>query len=101
MMNDYMLLMHNDVVDGAAADDDAKWGAYMKFLRESGRFEGGSAMGVGSCLKKVGSTRNASQLTGYIRISADSLDDARQFLVGNPVYEAGGTVEICELLKDS
>ena len=100
-MNEYILLMHSDVVDGAHADDGAQWGAYMSTLRQSGRFDGGSAMGVGMCMKKAGVARRASQLTGCIRVRAESLDDARRFLMGNPVYEAGGTVEICELPKDS
>jgi hypothetical protein len=30
-------------------------------------------------------------------VQADSIDDARRFLEGNPVFEAGGTVEIREL----
>jgi hypothetical protein len=36
-------------------------------------------------------------LSGYIRISAGDLDEARGLLAGNPVFEAGGTVEIREL----
>ena len=99
-MNEYILLMHGDVVDRAAADHGAQWGAYMSTLRQSGRFDGGSAIGAGMCAKKGGVARSASQLTGYIRVRAESLDDARQFLTGNPVYEAGGTVEICELPKE-
>lgn len=99
-MNQYMLLMHDDVDDRAAADDEAQWAAYVNTLRQSGRFDGGSAVGRGLCAKKHGLARRASQLTGYIRVRADSLDDAKQFLAGNPVYDAGGTVEICELPKD-
>ena len=38
-----------------------------------------------------------TQLAGYIRVTADSLDQAKTLLAGNPVYEAGGTVEIREL----
>jgi hypothetical protein len=30
-------------------------------------------------------------------VNADSLDRAKSLLVGNPVFEAGGTVEIREL----
>jgi len=36
-------------------------------------------------------------LTGYIRITADSMEQAKSLLIGNPQFEAGGTVEIREL----
>jgi len=39
-------------------------------------------------------------LTGYIRIRARDLADAQTCLVANPVYEAGGTIEIYELIED-
>ena len=42
----------------------------------------------------------AKQLTGYIRVQAESLADARRLLEGNPVYEAGGTIEIRALPRD-
>jgi hypothetical protein len=34
---------------------------------------------------------------GFIKVQAESLDHARELLKGNPVFEAGGTVEIREL----
>ena len=30
-----------------------------------------------------------AHLTGYFRVVADSLDDAKSMLAGNPLYEAG------------
>jgi hypothetical protein len=38
-----------------------------------------------------------ANLTGYIRLKADSIEHAKSLLTGNPHYEAGGTVEIREL----
>jgi hypothetical protein len=38
-------------------------------------------------------------VVGFIRVGADSLDHARTLLVGNPAFEAGGTVEIRELVR--
>ena len=93
-MNDYLLLMHADVPPAAPE----KWVRYLELLRGSGRFAGGSAIGAGVCVRKDASPRAVtSHLAGYIRISALDLDDARTLLSGNPVYEAGGTVEIREL----
>jgi hypothetical protein len=100
-MNEYMIFMHNDASDTAAADDGERWGAYLMHLRQSGCFDGGSSLGIGEELKKGQSSRPAgTALTGFIRIRAETLEDAKRFLVGNPTYEAGGTVEVRELVRD-
>jgi hypothetical protein len=92
-MPDYLLLMHDD-----AAPDDAAWSAYLARLRETGRFQGGSAVGAGLCARKAGNAPAiTAHITGFLRIRAAGLEEARSFLDGNPIYEAGGTVEICEL----
>ena len=91
-MADYILLMHNDT--GPEPD----WGLYLKKLQELGVLRGGSAMGGGECARKLGAVPPISgHLSGFIRIEADNLQHARTFLDGNPVFEAGGTVEIREL----
>jgi hypothetical protein len=96
-MNDYLLLMHDDG-PGATPRPAAEWEAYFAKLRAVGAFEGGSAIGPGVCVSKsgepVGITRH---LAGYIRIRARDLQSARDLVAGNPVYEAGGTVEVREL----
>jgi hypothetical protein len=52
----------------------------------------------GVCARKSGAPAPlAAHLAGFIRVNADSLDRAKSLLVGNPVFEAGGTVEIREL----
>ena len=40
-------------------------------------------------------------LVGFIRVEADDLAGAEALLAGSPDYEAGGTVEIRLLPKDS
>ena len=93
-----MFLMHDDAPKALA---DAGWPEYLSKLRESGHFEGGSSIGAGVCVNKSGSSPPiAAHLTGYIRVQAESLSQARRLLDGNPVYEAGGTVEIRELPRD-
>ena len=92
-MPDYILLMHDD----GAADDDA-WGPYLQRLQQEGSFEGGSAIGPGVSLRKSGTAQPlTAHLAGFIRVRADSLDQVKTLLIGNPVFEAGGTVEIREL----
>jgi hypothetical protein len=97
-MTDYILLMHNDA---DAPGDDAAWDSYFTTLHRSGAFEGGSSIGSGQCYRRDGIRGEASvPLTGFIRVRAANLDAAEAFLVGNPVYEQGGTVEIRELPND-
>ena len=97
-MNEYILFMHDDADDQTAAGDGTLWSKYLDGLRQTGQFDGGSAIGTGVRHKKDGSTLPAeANPTGFIRVNAESLDDAKRFLEGNPVYDAGGTVEIREL----
>jgi len=47
------------------------------------------------CVRKTGAPGSLTEhLAGFIRVNADSLDHAKSLLAGNPVFEAGGTVEI-------
>lgn len=97
-MNEYILLMHQDASDSEAADDPELWGHYLAQLRSTGHFDGGSSMGRGERFRKNQPSQPAgSDLSGFIRVRAVSLESAKRFLAGNPVYEAGGTVEIREL----
>ena len=92
-MADYLLLMHDDATTATQG-----WPEYFHKLREAGVFEGGSAIGGGMTARKDAKPAPlAAHLGGFIRITARDLDHAREFLAGNPVYEAGGTVEIREL----
>lgn len=92
-MPEYIFLMHDD-----AAADAASGGPYLRKLQENGSFEGGSAIGDGICARKNGAAPGiTAHLTGYIRVTADHIDEARSLLTGNPHFEAGGTVEIREL----
>jgi hypothetical protein len=101
-MNDYILLMHDDApAGGHGRGGAASWEQYLGKLRAAGRFGGGSSIGAGACASKAGPPKAiTSQLSGYIRIQAASLDDALTLVAGNPVYEAGGTVEVRELPRD-
>ena len=98
-MNHYILFMHNDVPSERRRPAN-EWETYFSQLRELGAFQGGSAIGDGLCVSKSSQSVDITrQLSGYIRIRAASLEAARQMVVGNPVYEAGGTVEVRELPK--
>jgi hypothetical protein len=98
-MNDYILLMHDDAPEGG--DRSQAWTAYFAKLRQAGAFQGGSAIGDGLCVSKSKAAPGITQhLSGYIRIRAADMTQARELVAGNPVFEAGGTVEIRELPRD-
>lgn len=92
-MPDYILFMHDDALSA-----EESWEPYLGKLRRSGCFEGGSAIGHGLCLRKWGTPPEVTtHLTGYIRVTATGIEQAKSLLAGNPHWEAGGTVEIREL----
>ena len=97
-MKDYIIFMHRDAPDQAAASDPERWERYIGWLQDSGQFDGGSAIGAGERLMKgQTSVAVADEVNGFIRIRAHNAEAARALLIGNPVYEAGGTVDIREL----
>jgi hypothetical protein len=94
-MPDYIFLMRNDAAE--LTRDDA-WAPYLAGLQTSGHLQGGSAIGPGVCVRKTGpEPAITGNISGFMRVAADSLDHARTLVVGNPVFESGGTVEIREL----
>ena len=90
-MKEFMMLMKGS---GEVGD----WDAYIKGLVASGKFRGGSALGHGTCARKDGQADDCA-VTGFMRFEAESIDDVRELLNGNPVYEAGFEIEIHELVK--
>jgi hypothetical protein len=97
-MRSFILLMHQDM---HLAPQPELWVAYFASLRERGVFDGGSAIGAGETFRKSGVPGPISEaLSGYIRIRAADMAQARACLAGNPVFEGGGTVEIRALPRD-
>ncbi len=97
-MADYIFLMHGLPESLKSVETD--WAPYLKRLEAGGHLRGGSAIGHGACFNRNGAAFGiTAHLTGFVRVEADSLEAASTLLPGNPVYEAGGTVEIRELPK--
>jgi hypothetical protein len=96
-MTDTIFFMHDDVPKRHRHRDD-DWTRYFARLREAGAFEGGSAIGDGICVSQSSAPPALTrQISGYIRVRAENLAAVRELVIGNPVYETGGTVEIREL----
>lgn len=93
-MPDYIFFMHNDS-DAVSPDS---WQPYLNVLQSQNRLRGGSEIGPGDSFRRLGKPVAVSEsIVGFIRIEARDLAEARTLLDGNPVFEAGGTVEIREL----
>lgn len=94
-MPEFILLMHNDYDLG---DRSENWQPYLDTLSSAGVLRGGSAIGSGLCLRRSGNVPSVTRhLVGYVKIEARDLSHAQDLIPGNPVYEAGGTVEIRQL----
>ena len=95
-MKEFILLMH---ADATASEREADWEGYIGRLMEEGIFQGGSSIGEGQAFRKQGGpAARTHPLAGYLRIKARDFEAASACLSGNPTYEAGGTVEIRELV---
>jgi hypothetical protein len=92
-MAEFIYLMHE-----AEPADPVVWQAYINGLDEKGVLRGGSAIGKGVCLRKDGPAPAISHhIVGYVRIEVGDMATAQALLAGNPVYEAGGVIELREL----
>ena len=101
IMKDFILFMYDDATDPVAANEGARWERYFSSLRASGQFDGGSSIGLGTRFRKNCPDQESGMgMNGFIRLRAEDLAHAKVFLAGNPIYEAGGTVEIRELPRD-
>ena len=89
-MSEYMMIMRS-------SESEGDWSSYIEKLIGTGMFRGGSAFGNGRCLNRERDDEMCSA-TGYMRFEANSIDDIQNLLAGNPTYEAGGSVEIHELV---
>ena len=91
-MAQFMMIMM-----GAASTGN--WDGYIEKLIAEGKLRGGSSLGNGARVSK-GMNDSDCAITGYIRIEVADIDEARTLLTGNPLYEAGGFVELLEEIPD-
>lgn len=97
-MPTFLFLMNSDTTRPERVED---WGSFVQGLIATKRLLGGSSLGNGVAVRKNDEAmERATSHVGYLLIEAADLDDARALLEGNPVFEAGGTVEIHELVPD-
>ena len=85
------------LMKGSTASGD--WDDYIEKLVSSGKFRGGSSLGNGVSVVK-GKVDGGFEVTGYMRFSAESIEEVKELIDGNPVYEAGGSIELLEEIPD-
>lgn len=57
--------------------------------------QGGSAIGAGECVRREGPVPSATwNFVGYVKVDAGDIEQVRNMLAGNLVFEAGCTVEV-------
>jgi len=96
---EYVLFMHNDAPDGGKPRPVAEWNAYFEELNAEHEFKGGSSIGGGFCMNRNGASPEiSSRIFGFIRIRVRDLQRAKELVALNPVFRAGGTVEVRELV---
>ena len=81
------------------SESKGDWENYIEKLISSGKFRGGSSLEKDAAVSE-GKGDTSCTVTGYIRLEADSLQEAKMLLSGNPLYEAGGRVELLEEISD-
>ena len=91
-MPEYVMLMK-----GSAASGD--WDDYIEKLVSSGKFRGGSSLGNGVSVAK-GKVDGVCEVTGYMRFSAESIEEVQELITGNPLYEACGSIELLGEIPD-
>ncbi len=97
-MKHFLLIMHTDI---GRAISPVDWESYIRKLQQTGNFNGGSSVGQGQSFKKgVASETVSHWIGGYMVISAEDHAQARSLIDGNPVFAAGGTVELRDLPED-
>lgn len=96
-MPDFLFLMHA-MPPGLRESGD--WAAYLDRLAATGTLRGGSSLGAVTLAGTTAPLPTPHPLTGYLLVTADDLGAAQSLLIGNPVWQGGGVVEIRELVRD-
>lgn len=93
-MAQYILLVHGNATTKPAA---AEWDQFFAAARQSGLFEGGSAIGTRVVLGDARSAKSSDHIVGYMRFDADDKQQLLELLKRHPVVMHGGSVELCEM----
>lgn len=104
-MAKYLLAYHGGSGMAASEEEQAEimaaWGAWYESLGAS-IVDGGAPVGAAKTVAADGSVSDgggSNPLTGYTVVSADSFDDAVAKASGCPIRDAGGSIEVAQLIE--
>jgi hypothetical protein len=102
-MTKYLLGYHGSFMTEAPDPNDstmAAWGAWMEGMGKA-LVDGGHPARMAKTVAaggKVSSGGGANPITGYTIIEAETIDDAVELSKGCPIFKAGGSIEVSELV---
>ena len=95
-MSKYVFAFRNDPNRAAAGGEEEAWTAWFGELGEAVT-DFGNRVGRASMVGGAGT--DADALSGYVVVTADSLDGAVALAKGCPGLRAGGRVEVGEIIE--
>lgn len=95
-MTQFILLIHGNAKTVASPDE---WNHFFTEAKESGLFEGGSAIGDRIIIGDTQSAKSSGHIVGYMRFDSDDKQKLIALVKRHPVVAHGGSVELCELPK--
>ncbi|MGE3409952.1 MAG: hypothetical protein AB7I37_24260 [Pirellulales bacterium] len=95
-MTQYILFIQGNAKSNTSAED---WDRFFHAARQSGLFEGGSAIGSRVVLGDTQSAKSTDHIVGYMRFDSEDKQKLMELLTLHPVVMHGGSVELCEMPK--
>ncbi len=90
---DYITLIHNNT---KTPTSEQQWQDFFTLARNSGLFDGGSAIGERFTIGDSQDALSSDHIVGYMRFSTEDRDALETLLQQHPVILNGGSVELCE-----
>lgn len=74
-----------------------QWSRFFEDAKDSGMFQGGSALGSRHAIGKKPVSDSTDTIVGFMRFDSDDLGRLMELLDRHPVIRHGGTIELREM----
>jgi hypothetical protein len=95
-MTQYLLLIETNTKTRTRQEE---WDEFFKSARESGLFQGGSAIGKQEIVGDADSAHSTDFIGGYMNFDSDDKQKILDLLQKHPVAMHGGSMHLCEVPK--